>query len=506
MDEQNPLAKLDSVYHEYVRIGSWQQAAQNRSFAAGVANNCGRRDLFRSLIQQAIEIAQDHLLRRFELQFRLFRFRILLTQDITGQALDELRQEVDFNYVDGLTGELANLIKRYGTEAQASYDRLIQSLADPDSSLEAALEAAKQQAAAFGLGYLSGRFDDLLTQTCGRVPGSPWAEELRDTAEKARGETSKICTAIGIDLLILFASLQLKLNAAETAADILMEAEKISESLPEKRCAVYMAWADFLDQQGKLEGAIDKARQAVETSQQVPVAVVKAQAKSKLEALLVRRQPDATAVLATTVSPSDFVTVRLTAAHDHLVEGRFAEALFQLSEALTRATRPELRRMVVRERSVVFYELGQFADAEADIDETLALLKAELESDTDAATGTQDGRLLEEEDLYLLKAWLLAKRGQDGEAWDQAERGRAISLKRRLPAALFAGPGAVADVSFDRLRPWLAQERAAIVCFAVTRWGTLALSAGPDDLTPKADLLVDFAYRDLRRLLEPALL
>jgi len=176
-----------------------------------------------------------------------------------------------------------------------------------------------------------------------------------------------------------------------------------------------------------------------------------------------------------------------------LLEKRYEEALRAADKALQLANSPRLRRAILEPRAAALYELRRFDEAEAAARECGALIGAELD---DASTGTDtfDDRTMQEEIAHLMQAFLLAKRGRNAEAWDAAERGRGARLKRELGIA-----GEIAG-DFRSLQPWLRTTRSAVVSFGVIRWGTLVLTAGPDEEEPQARIL-PFTGKDLKQLL-----
>lgn len=506
MTEADALAKLDSLYAQYVQRQNWQQAVQNRTQAASFAQLRGRTDLLRQCIQQAIELARDHDLHRLEIRARIERFNYLLIEDLTGQVLDELREELHCEIgAEGaeLTGALIGQLERYASAALAAFDALLTNPNQPLPALIESLRLASRQAMAFALVYLGGQFDEALDSlTKGEGTSAGMNEQIHKAASSARSETSQVCASLRVDLFLLAAELQRRLGDPATAEDILRKAEQLSEALPEKRCNVYMAWADLCDSRGKLKLATGFANKAVEASGQISSAALKAQAAAKLSSLLARQEAETPAPSAL---PGEGATERvaqtLENAHQALLDRRFEDSLNLANRALEWASSPSLRRAVLRERLVVLCELGRFTEAEADAGECISLLSAELSSDAAAAAGAFDNRIREEENLYLIKAWLRAKAGRSVESWDTAERGRSRRLQREIAASSGRPSALPGDATFESIRGWLRSERAAMLSFAATPWGTLALTAGPDDSEPEARILDRFSARELGRLL-----
>lgn len=478
MPGAEPFAKLDALYERYLPQQCWQQAVQNRMQAASFAHMRGRTDLFRQYIQQAIDLAQAHDLERLELDARITRFTYLLISDLTGHILDELPGELTIELTATgaeLTGASIDQLNRYEAGALAAYDAVLAS-PNPDS-----IKLAREKAAAF-LVYLSGQFDEAAA-----------SESIRQAALSARSETARICAALRVDLFLLAAELRRKRGDPDTAGDLFRKAEQLSETLPEKRCKVYMAWADFCDGRARLKLAIDYATKAVEAAAQISSAALQAQAQGKLNNLVARGKAEAPASGPLPGSgATDRVMWILENAHQALLARSFEDSQKLCDRAIEQASSPALRRAVLRERAIAWYELRRLEDAERDLDECISLLAAELSSDAAVAAGAFDSRTKEEEGFYLMKAFLRAKAGKSLESWNIAEQGRSRRLKREI---------ALQDSSFSTVRAWLRSERAAMLSFATTPWGTLALTAGPQDSEPQAQILAQFTGSDLKRLL-----
>jgi len=287
----------------------------------------------------------------------------------------------------------------------------------------------------------------------------------------------------------------------------------LSKSLPEKRCNVHMAWADLCASLDKLEVAKCHARAAVKAAEQINFVALKAQATAQLNNLLAggpNAGPQSPAPDG--LGATERVTGILALAHQALLAGNLENALGLTNQALEESVTSSLRRDALLKRVAVFFELAQLhaevrldrlGEAETDLDECISLLSVELASDTEVATGALDSRIIDEENFYLLKAFVRAKAGQSTEAWDFAEEGRSGRLKRQIKAAKRLPNASLEDTTFAKTHDWLQSKRAAILSFAATKWGTLALTAGPDDEKPDAQILDKFSSGELNRLLVP---
>ena len=521
MNKEDTFAKLDALYQRYAQQESWQQAAQNRMQTASFAQSCGQTDRFYECSKNAIELAQDHNLRRLELGFHLTLLNLSLILDKTGEILDKLPQKLDWKpgfrdnkEVAQWNGTLSKRLDAYESEALLAYDsagvefdKAVHS-SSPQQDLKDSLKQIVKQANAFALTY-GGQFEEALNRLDSEPPAVVLSEQFLNAVFSAKLETAQICASLRIDLFLLAAELAHRRgdNSNDTAEKIFQAAEEMSEALPDKQCAIYMAWSDHYDSCGDLEHAINYANKAVEVSKKVSFSMLKGQVAAKLSGLLGRLQSKPSTA---DMGAFDQVTSILANAHQDLLASRYEDSLKLVNEALPFAVNPQLRRMVIRVRAIVFYEMNRFAKAETDIDECIALLSSELSSDKAVAEGKFDNRILEEEDIYLIKAWLRAKAGQSKESWDVAEQGRSRRLKREIVASTHSLSEythslrhLLEDTTFETIRPWLSSNRVAMLSFAATRWGTLALTSGPDDSEPEARILDQFPYRELKRLLGP---
>jgi tetratricopeptide (TPR) repeat protein len=502
------LERLEALYQRHLVALRWQEVIQNRIQAAAIARRFGHTDLFEQYSRQAIASAEEHGLQRLELQARFNRFSYLLAGDRTGQTEDELKRSVLIDEGENgleIRGEIGDKLERYASEALMAYDQVLRACVNPSALPIDALKLARQRALAFSLAYIMGQFDDALELLSKDKPEVVAVGELVQTAAKSgRSETSRICDALRVDLFLLGAELRRKLGSWDVAEMILERAEQLSASLPEQLSSVYRAWADFCSSQGKIDRAQKYAQKSVEAAEQSKFVIFKDDAK--LHSLLGSETNDesmAGPLKRSGVSTRVMSTIQR--ADQALLSANFTEALRLVEQALAEADEPLLRRMVLGRRMVVLFEMGRLGEAEADLDVCLELLSAELASDALAARGsTLDTRTLEEESLYLQKAFLRAKAGQSTEAWNFAEQGRSRRLRREIHASSASLTSAsIKETPFNETRNWLRTERVAIMSFAATRWGTLALTAAPDDVEPDVRILERFTAGKLKRLLGP---
>ncbi|MHB8267454.1 CHAT domain-containing protein [Bradyrhizobium sp.] len=502
MPSEADLAKLETAYQTYVNTEQWQAAVQNRLSAAGVAFSVGRRDLFRSISGAAITLARDHHLRWLELNGRIFRFKIQLTSDLSGSTIDELKAQIDF--VARLKGNLLDDVELYCHEAIASYQTLLADLQETGdgltdrSALSASIGRAAEQAAGLSQRQIEGKFEDLASDVRGDREIVALAPDLRATVADAVEKTKALQRSLHIDLLLLVASFKRRLDDPEFAKKALAYAESVAVNDPPLLMKVHGELASLREAFGNLDGAIASARNAIEAAEAQPAEQLRAQSYEKLAALLGQELPNDRA----TLGARGKVALQLNLAHLALREGRSAEAFNTCQRALSFATTSQDQYMLHMAQAFALYDLDRKQDAEVDVDTAIALIKSELsQEDPTSSADWPDRRFTTLENLGLMKAWLLAEQDKAVEAWDTAERFRAQRLKLQLAAAQRDVVPTLEEVPFDRLGPWLVRQRVAILAFGILRWGTLVLSAGPDDVTPHYQLLRGFRHSDLGALL-----
>ena len=509
MADNSLFERLDTLSRRLVAQQRWQEMVQNRSQAASVAYRAGRTDLFHQFSQEAITVAEEHGLQSLELGGRLARYQFLLMLDLSGRTLDELRWglccELDDNMELRIVGEMSERLERYAAEALAAYDRLLAVSASPSTSIVEAVKLCRQKAVAFSLVMKAGQFEEALELLSKeRTNLAEVNKLLHDSAESAREDTSRICDALRVDLFLLAAELMRKLDSPDVVQMIFTKAEELTKSLPGKRCSLYMAWAEFCESRGELGDAEKHAREAVDAAEQTHMVQLKAQATTRLNNLLAHGADDGSQFqVPEGLGVSDRVMWIIQNAHRALLAENFELARRLTDQALSQARSSSLRRAVLRLRMLTLFELGHISEAESDLDECISLISTELASDAGVATGNLDRRIIEEENFYLLKAFFRARAGESIEAWNFAELGRARRLKREIEATKRFPEASLGDTTFAVTRDWLRSRRAAIISLAATRWGTLALTVGPDEDKPEACVLSSFPARELGRLLAP---
>lgn len=484
----NPFEKLDALFARSVHARQWQQAVQARAQAAQMARLRGLiSDAFR-YFEEAIDLAGAHDLERLELQQRLQRFRLLMSSDRTGRLQTQLAADLAWSiWPTKLSGPLVEKLEAYGSAAIAAFDEFLRGESGLPSDLDEALYRARRKALAFSLLYLAAQFEEAREQLKAR--DAAVAGRVSAAAAQARAEVAAVCDSFRAEALQLAAEYEHNRGNFETRDELLDSAEQAARQLPETLVNLYLARAGYASG----DEAFGYARRALEESERTSAAPLKAQAAAKVRELLAGaggeedgRPPEVQGAGAT----EKVAEILNGSAYRALQGGRFDEAVQQIGRALQYASTLQLERMALRLRALPLYELGRFDEAEADIDGCVALLSAELDRDYRSDAELFDDRIAEEENLYLMKALLRAKARRHREAWDAAEQGRSGRLKREI------GGDFRRWSAYDATREWLHANRAAMVSFGFTRWGTLVLTAGPDDAEPQSHIL-NLAAKDL---------
>ncbi len=506
--EIDPFAKLNGLAKRAIQRKAWSEAAQILAQKAYLALSQGCLGDAERYFNESIEFAKRYGLERLEMQQRVKRFQSLMSRDLTSRLRAQLEAELTWGIglveLGGslnagstpayweLRGNLIQVLDHYSCAALSTYDYLLQGQTLSLDSLNGALDLAKEKALAFSLIYRAGQFKDACDQLGKQVMiDAALSKSIQDVADAARSEIVQICDSLRADLFLIAAEFEHKKGGFSTRDELLFNAEQVAKRLPEALVRVYIARSDYLLGEKDITEAIKYARRAYDECQQISSAALKGQMAAKLNELQARANSTErlSAEQLYGAGATELVAEILNgSAYPALHERRFEDALNYSVVALEHASDPNLERMVLRVRALALYELGRFNEAEADINRCISLLSAELAADYHADAEVFDTRVPEEENLYLLKAFLYAKTGCSTEAWKAAEQGRSGRLKREI--------GGEFPADFDSIRPWLHTKRAAVLSFGPTRWGTLVLTAGPDDTEPQSQIL-DFAFRDL---------
>jgi tetratricopeptide (TPR) repeat protein len=509
-------APVNGGHTESASSADWSSAAQAKMHAASQAYAAEQFELFRTYSQDAITIAERHGLRWLEILLRVSRFTYELVADSTAWNRDYLRQNLEFKLPDRLEGRIAEGLETLRRELAGALANADQELAralaaiqqgSPENQLrawEAPIDILSRYAEAMSLNLAAWRLstacDELHT---GSVTAASCEQLQRLVSELGRELDVKL-RSMRADLFLLIAQWKMKAGDLDTARDALIEAEKASQDIPGSTLKVLAKLAEVLEEAGDARGAFDAAGRGLQIAKRLPplqarnVSADLAELRTRLGVKLHESAP-AESEAVSRLGRSDEVYGLVARAHQQFLDQQFDLALETLEPALKLAKEPWLRRSVVRERALVLWECRRYREAHDDLDEALRLLTETAASDRRGGSGDLRGRIREEEELYLLTAVLEATVGQPERAWQVAEQGRTNLLKREI--AVSNGTAAtLSDGSFEKIRPWLSRERIAILSFAATRWGTLALSAGPGDRRPQSCLL-PFSFGDVSKAL-----
>ena len=496
------LEKLEAHCRALMDQARWGDAVQAQVQAAQLAYRCGQTGLFREYSRQAIDTAGSHNLPNAELNARLLRFDYLLRSDLSGQSLDELNAELcekPGTMGSELAGALVEKLDFCANAACVAFDMALASLANPTIPLAEAVAPAREKATAFSLNTV---LDGLL-----ELAAKPDAnlvtlrEDLRNAVECARSETSRNCDVLRVDMFVLLASLRRKLNAWDAAKLILQAAEAFAQPMPLKLWKVETEFVGLFEDRNQFDAAEAHARQAVDAAEKVGAAMLIDLARANLRDLQARAKDGGFHALDSDGSGAGDLLKRFEEnAARALLAGNFEGIVNAAGELLKEGVSATDRRAVLRVRMVALFDLQRFREAEADLEECLSLLSAEIATDATAEAVALDSRVKEKENLCQVKAFFRAKEGKAGEAWDIAEEGRSIRLKKAIAKAGESSDTLQSGATFGGMREWLRSNRVAIVSFTTCRWGTLVLTSGPDDAEPQADIL-EFHGKDLTLLL-----
>lgn len=465
-DPNEAQAAFDAAYAARLRQGSGLAASQNRMKAAAKASESGDYQRVRACAVQAIEFAQSSKLPLMALQSRVNRFRYLLIADRTGHVRDELREELD--YKPPLAGSLLRDVEQAFASAAARLEDVQAALRD-GRPVELALRGAITAVHGFGFAQTTGALEEGLQNL----------SDLPVRIDAALSQVRDAHSAMRAELYMLAAEFKQSLGDVDSPLLILPKAEKEAGQRPDSLVAVLGAWADLHEARGDKVQALTYAERAVAFA----AGVASVDLRSHAEARLVRLRG---AEGGERTRDFEYFSQRIGAAQQALVEGRPADALTIINGVSDLARDPGMRRNVLMGRVIALFELNRLTEAEAELKVFQALL--------DKTDGQEmEGSIpLQREQVAMLLAVVQALSERPLDAWNSAEAARAVATRLSQRASVPDWPSVAA---------WLKRKRVAILALAPMRWGTLILSAGPDEPTPSAMLLTDFKGVDATRLL-----
>jgi hypothetical protein len=477
---------FDKAFDAYVGQSSWMPASQNRVTAAGFASLRGDIARFCACYDRAIAIARQTGQKRGEISYRVLRMRHQLCGDPLGVGIDEIRAELD--YTSSLRGQLPGRMEADFAEA---FSVVEQAEAAPQPALASALASLARETEAYVMMVETGR----LANCAERAATTPDDATLRDdattTVAAARAGLETLRSETRVRLLLLAAEAKGALGDFDTPVEaILPKAELLAEGMPESMLAVHLAWSDAWVGLGDTTRAIAAARRAVAIALQVASVETRARAHGRLDALLsasgpVEPRPGG-------VGDESYVVAGLERASRALSASRPRDAAAICEALLTPPPPAHLLPTVRMVRATAHFEAGDLPVALQGFSEA----RSEMLVNPAPEALEQGNRLIMTESLAIMRAVVLASLDRPREAWEALEAGRAPLSRARL---------GVEVPRWAAMRAWLAQEKAAVLSLVPTHWGTLALSAGPDDDEPETVLLRGFGGGDIVRLLRPDL-
>jgi hypothetical protein len=456
---------LDRAFDRRLAAGAYLEAARNRMRAAALAGEAARFDRQRTCASQGIDVAEQYALRREQVAFSISRYSMLLIGDQSGATLEELRGQLDF--VTKPQGALPDLLERVYGEGTAQ-------LANPSSQAQAAAMADS-----FGL---MGEANNI---TEAQDPATLASACMNATAALKIQRDSQY-----LDLLLLSSQFKSLRGDSDTPLETILPAALALAVTPEDLCRVQSAFADAWEYKKKLLRAIASASDAFEAVRIPGPATTRAQAEARLNTL---RSQLGGAEEALKQDPAldadDYVTRRAQAALSALSAQDAAGAVSTLDEILPIARAQTKKAEVLLMRGVALWELARLSDAGQDLASAASIFAAAFDADS-----SLDGNLLaQRETAYLLLAFVHARLGNASESWMYAETARSYVLRRKLQ---------LTDFTWDSISAALHRRKAALLDICVLRWGTLVITASPEEEKPVVSMCPSFRASDVARLLE----
>ena len=324
--------------------------------------------------------------------------------------------------------------------------------------------------------------------------------------------------SFAVSAMMLGASRARAIDDPVTAGKYLTHASKIAESLPQHdRWVVELELARHLESRGRCHDALAHAESALRFVRPAKSPMLAAQALAALVPLRAviddpAKRDKAREELDELERSGDaraFEMALILRAQARYGQARFAESIADLDRALAQTTSADLRLRALGQRMLGLRAIGDDEAALACTRQALSLLHERESSDQGLDTTEWRDRLQDAEGLFAAAAWFAAAAGRLREAFEHAENGRALRLRRELARAQSASgeaaglaTGVPAVTSFDQLHAALVDDSAALLLLSVLKWGTLALLADFAHPEPRAFLL-DLSAGDVGRLLSP---
>ena len=496
----DPSAELESIALQLCDLGDWRAAVQVKAQAGTAALSSGRSDLFDQRYQEAFVLAAAHDLQYLELIVRLQKAQFQLACASAGGIIDSISAEAKAK-----DSEMVQRIRQYSGTALstcAAIDAALGAPAPDGVALGGAVDAAAKAAASFELNETGGLLTDWRTEKGNPPFAAESLDGLRGIAARLRAELDRRYASLSTTADLIRAALKAVYGDCDSPIEILTRAAVTAANLPSSLAQVYMALADaYCARAGiektnspqaaaaDLEQAEQAAANAVAAVQPLGNVLEKEAPAAKLNEMRALRSPEGTPAAAP--SQGFYGAMALgQAAIQALAEHRPADALALLDKAANAPAGPHTMALGIR--AAAKYELGRYEDAIPDLDARIAQLEQQSEADSGEFSYALNSRLEELQNLYVIKACALTQLGRFAEAWNASERGRAAGPPDHANPAAHPPP-----IEWEAWRAWLQTERAAFVSFALSRWGALILSAGPDDAQPSAMLLPSFRYSDM---------
>ena len=328
--------------------------------------------------------------------------------------------------------------------------------------------------------------------------------------------------ASSVSTLMLIAKRSSAIGDRDTAGEALEAAAALAQKLPEQeRWLINLEQARYFASAGDLSAALRHAQAALRFVRRLGSPLLAAQALSELVPLRAELDDPAEqqaadqelAELERSGQAQELALALISRAQVRYRQRRFSESREDLDRALASTRNGDLRLRALGQKMLALEALDDDSQALGCALDAMTILQQNEQDDRVGTEANWRDRLQDAEGLYAAAAWFEAKAGRARAAFDLAEAGRALRLRRALqrakvqtesdPAAAGTAATVAGPPTFDEVRRGLAEDSAALVLISILKWGTLVLLADFAHSEPSVFVL-DLSGADVRRLLSPA--
>ena len=250
--------------------------------------------------------------------------------------------------------------------------------------------------------------------------------------------------ASSVSTMMLIAKRSSAIGDRDTAGEALEAAAALAQKLPEQeRWLINLEQARYFELAGDLRGALRHALAALRCVRPLNSPFLAAQALSQLVPLRAKLDDHAEqqaadqelAELERSEQAQELALALIGRAQVRHKQRRFADSCADLERVPASTRNAELRLRALGQKMLALQALGDDSQALACALTAITILHQNEQADLAGTDADWRDRLQDAEGLYAAAAWFEAKAGRARAAFDLAEAGRALRLRRTLQRA-----------------------------------------------------------------------